>query len=139
MIFIPIFVGNEILGHWLNLIVEKTEDDNILVFMADSLGKENEYHNIKTAFHNTPLGSENNNVKWIFLEGIQQEAGSMDCGVFTMLVFARYLLMKTQTKVNLPLTEIRRIKYDNISAKQFGKQGRKDIAKAIEGKKIDFY
>ena len=63
----------------------------------------------------------------------------MDCGVFTMLVFARYLLMKTQTKVNLPLTEIRRIKYDNISAKQFGKQGRKDIAKAIEVKNIDFY
>ena len=84
------------MGHWLNLIVDKIEDEDMLVFLADSLGKENEFNNLKTAFHNTPIADENNNVHWIFLQGIKQGPTSMYYGVFTMLVFAKYLLMKTQ-------------------------------------------
>ena len=118
--------------------MDKIEDKNMLVFIADSLGKENEFNNLKKTFQNTPIAVENNNVQWKFLQGIKQEPTSMDSGVFTMLVFAKYLLMKIQKKGKFCLQNLRNIHYHNISAKEFGKQGRRDIAQAIKVKKINF-
>ena len=138
LIFIPIFVGDEKLGHWLNLIVDKIEDKNVLVYIADSLGKDNEFNNLKASFQNTPIAPENKNIHWIFLEGIKQEPISMDCGVFTMLIFAKFLFMKAQQKEKFCFQNLTKIQYKNISAKEFGKQGRRDIALAIKEKKLIF-
>ena len=115
------------------VIIEILENGKIIIFVADSLGKTGSFNLIKSWFEDTPFSEKNNNNTWIFLEGMRQHAGSNDCGIFTLIIYTKYLKIYPKLTPNV-LMNLKNISY-NTSAYSFGIIGRTDIANCLIEKK----
>ena len=84
LIFIPGFVGAQIGGHWINIIIENIDETKRMIYVADSLGILANYDKIVNLFNGTPFQIETGINQWKFLNGMIQEPGSNDCSDFIL-------------------------------------------------------
>ena len=107
-----------------------------MIFVVDTLGKDAYYEEIKKSFVNSPFSSNENQNIWRFLESDNQSPGSNDCGIFTLMIFTKYLQQRL-TLEDENINKFTKICY-NETPKEMGRLGRIDIEKCLKDNKIYF-
>ena len=67
---------------------------------------------------------------------MRQKIGSNDCGIFTLIIYTKYLKMRPTLTENI-MINLKNIKY-NVRSSYFGQIGRTNIAESLMNQKINF-
>jgi hypothetical protein len=124
LIFIPGFLGPRTAGHWVPIIVDRQfEAGKTIIFIGDSLGRAN-FEDIRKRFDETPFEGAD----FRYLDIPRQAAGSNDCAVFMLLVFAAWLRNDCKGIT---------MRLEKCNSKKFGEIGRKHILQSVSEGEID--